>query len=84
MSRSGMMLKRQNSTLTSLRTLDGDETLDRWNDVHEVQELSGGGYAHHERTQSIDTGKSSTSDYRIEDADMHFRKHEKMEHIRAL
>lgn len=58
LSKSGRMLKRQNSTLTSLRTLDGDDTSDRWGDVHEVQELSGGGYAHHERAQSIDSGKS--------------------------
>lgn len=60
LSKSGRMLKRQNSTLTSLRTLDGDDTSDRWGDVQEVQELSGGGYAHHDRTQSIDSGKSMT------------------------
>lgn len=61
LSRSGRMLKRHNSTLTSLRTLDADETSDPLADVHEVQELSGRVCAHHERTQSIDSGKLATS-----------------------
>lgn len=84
LSRSGRMLKRQNSTLTSLRTLDGDETSDRWRDSHDVQELSGRAYVHHERAQSIDSGKLTTSDHRTRRAELRDRNDEKAEHIRAI
>ena len=84
LSRSGRMLKRQNSTLTSLRTLDGDETLDRWSDVQEVQELAGGGYAHHERAQSIDSGKSPAGILKRLYAKLRCRNEEKTEHITAV
>ena len=51
------MLKRQNSTLTSLRTLDGVDVTDRSRGVQEIQELYGRTYTHHERSESIDSGK---------------------------
>ncbi|KAI9873569.1 MAG: hypothetical protein M1830_010848 [Pleopsidium flavum] len=54
LSRSSRLLKRQNSTLTSLRTLDGVDVPDRGRDVYEVQELSGCSQLHHDGTQSID------------------------------
>ncbi|MCJ1361392.1 hypothetical protein MMC16_000492 [Acarospora aff. strigata] len=54
-SRSSRMLKRQNSTLTSLRTLDGVDVTDRSRGVQEIQELYGRTYTHHERSESIDS-----------------------------
>jgi len=60
LSRSSRLLKRQNSTLTSLRTLDGIDVSDRGREVYEVQELSGRSHLHHEWTESIDGGELHT------------------------
>lgn len=59
LSRSGrMMLKRQNSTLTSLRTLDGAGDDDPWK-PQEVEELPGTRYQYHGRTKSIDSSMAT-------------------------